>query len=162
VRIAARPETVFAYFTDPERMVRWFGIEATLDPRPGGLCRVTFGTSEAALEALQPSLRPLGPATAQLPDEAVMSGRFVEVEPYSRISFTWGWEEEMLQVPPQSTLVSVLLEADRDSGTLVRVVHDRLPAHSTAFHTAGWKHYLARLASVAAGATGADPWQRSA
>ena len=37
VRIAARPETVFAFFTDPVKMLRWKGISATLDPRPGGI-----------------------------------------------------------------------------------------------------------------------------
>ena len=41
LRVAARPETVFAYFTDPARMVRWMGAEATLDPRPRMLLRLT-------------------------------------------------------------------------------------------------------------------------
>ena len=40
VRIAARPETVYAFFTDPEKMARWMGIEITLDPVPGGIFRV--------------------------------------------------------------------------------------------------------------------------
>ncbi len=34
VRIAARPETIFPFFTDPEQMVRWKGTSATRDPRP--------------------------------------------------------------------------------------------------------------------------------
>ena len=37
VRIEARPETVFAFFTDPAKMVQWKGVDALLDPRPGGL-----------------------------------------------------------------------------------------------------------------------------
>ena len=40
VRIAARPETIFPFFTDPAKMVRWKGVHATLDPRPGGIYRV--------------------------------------------------------------------------------------------------------------------------
>ena len=36
VRIQARPETVFEFFVDPEKMRRWKGTEAELDPRPGG------------------------------------------------------------------------------------------------------------------------------
>jgi hypothetical protein len=36
VRIAARPDTVFPYFTDPALMTQWMGVRATLDPRPGG------------------------------------------------------------------------------------------------------------------------------
>jgi len=33
----ASPETVFAFFTDPEKLTRWLAVEATLDPRPGGM-----------------------------------------------------------------------------------------------------------------------------
>ena len=40
LRIAAPPEIVFAYFTDPARMVDWMGVAALLDPRPGGTFRV--------------------------------------------------------------------------------------------------------------------------
>ena len=40
-RIAASPETVFSYFVDPERYRLWQGVDAELDPRPGGLFRVT-------------------------------------------------------------------------------------------------------------------------
>ena len=42
VTVAARPEVLFGYFTDPAMMVRWMGSEATLDPRPGGVCRIVF------------------------------------------------------------------------------------------------------------------------
>ena len=50
LRVAARPETVFAYFTDPVKMVQWMGVDATLDPRPGGVCRIAFSPSDAHLE----------------------------------------------------------------------------------------------------------------
>ena len=40
VRIAAPPEVVYAYFTDPVRIVHWMGVAALLDPRPGGTFRV--------------------------------------------------------------------------------------------------------------------------
>ena len=36
VRIAARPETVFDFFIDPEKMRQWKG-RAELDPQPGGV-----------------------------------------------------------------------------------------------------------------------------
>jgi len=34
IRIAARPETVFAFWTDPGKMARWMGRDVRLDPRP--------------------------------------------------------------------------------------------------------------------------------
>ena len=43
MRIAADPETVFPFLTDPSLMVRWMGDEATLNPRPGGAYRIRIG-----------------------------------------------------------------------------------------------------------------------
>jgi uncharacterized protein YndB with AHSA1/START domain len=32
VQVAAPPATVFAFLTDPEKILRWMGTEATLEP----------------------------------------------------------------------------------------------------------------------------------
>ncbi len=134
-RVAASPETVFAYFTDPAKMVQWMGTEATLDPRPGGVCR----------------LNPSG--------HAVMSGQFVEVDPPRRIVLTWGWESEIYATPPQSTIVEVSLIPEGEE-TLVKLLHRRLKTDAVEFHRVGWEHYLPRLAFAAAGVDpGADPWR---
>ena len=82
-RIAAPPETVFSYLVDRERFRRWQGVDAELDPRPGGVFRVT--TSDGH------------PYTAR--------GHYLVVEPPTRVVFTWGWEpsDELLdgqQFPP--------------------------------------------------------------
>jgi uncharacterized protein YndB with AHSA1/START domain len=135
VRVAASPDSVFEYFTDPAKMVEWMGTEATLDPRPGGVCRIN----------------PSG--------QAVMLGEFVEVDRPRRIVFTWGWETTQFKTPPQSTLVEVSLTPDRGD-TVVRLVHRRLKPELVALHRAGWQHYLPRLALAAAGADpGRDPWR---
>ena len=42
IHISAPPEAVFAYFTDPNEHVRWMGLQATLDPTPGGTYRVEY------------------------------------------------------------------------------------------------------------------------
>jgi uncharacterized protein YndB with AHSA1/START domain len=135
IRIAAEPATVFAYFTDPAKMVEWMGTEATLDPRPGGICRIN----------------PSG--------QGVMLGEFLEVDPPHRVVFTWGWESAMFATPPQSTVVEVSLTPD-GHGTLVQLAHRRLHPQALAIHRAGWDHYLPRLALVAAGAKPeVDPWR---
>jgi uncharacterized protein YndB with AHSA1/START domain len=36
-RVAAPPATVFALLIDPEKILRWMGTEARLEPQPGGL-----------------------------------------------------------------------------------------------------------------------------
>jgi len=133
VRVAASPDSVFEYFTDPAKMVQWMGVEATLDPRPGGVCRTTCG-------------------------QAIMLGEFVEVDRPRRIVFTWGWETAQFKTPPQSTLVEVSLTPDGKE-TVVRLAHRRLRPEAVAFHRAGWQHYLPRLALAAAGGDpGRDPW----
>jgi uncharacterized protein YndB with AHSA1/START domain len=43
VRLEAPPHEVFPHFVDPERYVRWQGVRAELDPRPGGVFRVASG-----------------------------------------------------------------------------------------------------------------------
>ena len=68
IRIAARPETVFEFFVDPQRMCQWKGRKAELDPRPGGVYRV------------------------EINDQAIASGEYVEIDSPSRVVFTWGWE----------------------------------------------------------------------
>ena len=40
VRIAATAEALFPYFTVPEQVVKWMGVSAELDARPGGAYRV--------------------------------------------------------------------------------------------------------------------------
>jgi uncharacterized protein YndB with AHSA1/START domain len=86
-------------------------------------------------------------------------GRFVELDPYRRIVFTWGWEEGWFGMPPQSTAVEVCFTPDGDD-TVVRLTHRQLPPGATDFHRAGWEHYRQPLAIAAAGTDpGADPWR---
>ncbi len=134
VRIAASPETVYAFFTDPEKMARWMGIEITLDPVPGGIFRVDITGANKA------------------------SGHYVELTPHSRIVFTWGWEGDAA-IPPGSTTVEVSLIPDGD-GTVLRLVHKDLSTpESRERHSEGWDHYMTRLAAAAGGGDpGPDPW----
>jgi uncharacterized protein YndB with AHSA1/START domain len=126
VRIAAQPETIFGFFTDPSLMVRWMGEEATLNPRPEGAHRIRMAAGHVA------------------------RGEYVEVEPPNRVVLTWGWEHQDTLVPPGSSTVEVELIAEGDE-TLVRLTHRDLPADSRGPHGAGWAHYLARLEVAAVG-----------
>ena len=42
VRIAAPPEVVFPYFTDPALAVKWIANTAYLDARPGGTLAIDW------------------------------------------------------------------------------------------------------------------------
>ncbi len=138
VRIPAKPETVFAFFTDPEKMTRWKRVEAMLQPTPGGVYRVNINGRDIAL------------------------GRYVEVVPGSRVVFTWGWERQESSVPPGSSTVEVSLTPDGD-GTIVRLRHLGLAAAARDAHREGWEHYLPRLVVAASGDDpGPDPWAAGA
>jgi uncharacterized protein YndB with AHSA1/START domain len=125
IEIAARPETVFPYFTDPERLTRWLALEATLDPRPGGVCHQTHAGGDDA-----------GPYH--------MRGEFLEVVPPRRVTFTWGFTNPGVGLPPGASTVEVTLEP-RGEGTLVRLVHRDLPASQIDPHGSGWAEMLNRL-----------------
>jgi uncharacterized protein YndB with AHSA1/START domain len=125
--VDASPETIFEFFTVPEKHVQWEGTEAELDPRPGGVYRVLIaGAVQAA-------------------------GEYVEVVPYEKVVFTFGWDVEGNPVGPGSTTVEITLHPDGDK-TLVRLAHRGLPDDdAVAQHGHGWEHYLGRLAVAAAG-----------
>ena len=128
-QIDASPETVFAFFTDPEKLTRWLAIDATLDPRPGGVCRQTH----------------VGPDG----EHFVMRGEFVEVSPPSHLIFTWGFENDGIDVAPGASTVEVTFEP-RDGGTWLTLVHRDLPASERASHDGGWDTMLGRLATAVA------------
>jgi uncharacterized protein YndB with AHSA1/START domain len=128
-RIEAPIEEVFHLLVDPERYVRWMGVEATLEPHPGGAYRV------------------------RMPNGAVAVGAFVIVEPPRHVVFTWGWDGDD-RLPAASSTVEISLH-EREGATHLRLRHSGLPDEgSREAHTAGWRRYLARLAVLA---TGEDP-----
>jgi len=135
VTIAASPDTVFDFFTDPDKMVQWMGRKADLEPRKGGVMRCDINGREIA------------------------TGEFVEVDPPNRLVFTWGWEAEDSVTRPGSSTVEVTFSAQGDE-TLVTLTHRDLPtAQAREAHGHGWNHYMERLATAAAGRDpGADPW----
>jgi uncharacterized protein YndB with AHSA1/START domain len=124
IRIAAPAATVFAFLTDPEKIVSWVGAEATTEPQPGGLYLVK--------------------------GNGVARGAFREVVPVHRLAYSFGWEGSA-EAPPGSSLVEIDL-VEQDGGTLLRLTHSGLPnASQCANHDRGWAHYLDRLAMASAG-----------
>jgi uncharacterized protein YndB with AHSA1/START domain len=132
--IDASPETVWEFLVDPEKLMRWKGIKAELDPQSGGTyyCEVIPGH------------------TAR--------GEFVELDRPKRLVFTWGWDGDE-GVPPGSSTIEIELATDGE-GTSLRFVHKDLPsAEAVASHAHGWDHYLPRLEIAAGGGDpGEDPW----
>ncbi len=127
-KVEADPATVFAFFTDPERLTRWVGTSAQIDARVGGLFMIDVVKGRVA------------------------RGEYTEVVPVTRLAYTWGWIDDA-QVPPGSSRIEIDL-LPQNGSTLVRFNHSGLPASEVPGHSVGWTHYLARLV-IAAG--GGDP-----
>ena len=121
VRIAAPPEVVFPYFTDPQLMVTWIGERADLDARPGGTFAVDVGGNAAR-------------------------GSYVTVEPPHRVVFTWGVPQDAT-LPPGSSTVEVVFVAD-GGDTIVNLVHRDLPSDREPSHQEGWERCLAVLVAA--------------
>ena len=132
MRISARPETVWRYWTDPARMCDWWGAAAELDPRPGGTCVV------------------------EMDGGGIMRGEYVELIPHERIVFSFGWDptEGAPAIAPGSTLVEITLTPDGDD-TILALRHTGLPVGVRDEHASGWGHFLPLLATAASGAVDA-------
>ena len=120
LRIDARPETVWRYWTEPGRLCDWWGAEAELDPRPGGVYVVAMGDSGLT-----------------------MRGEYLELVPHERIVFSFGWDPTpgAPVVPPGSSRVEITLVPD-EGATVMTVRHTGLPASEQNDHVAGWDHRL--------------------
>ncbi len=117
VLIAARPETVFGFFTDSESFGRWVGGHigvATIDPRVGGEVRVHYP----------------GPGV-------YAGGTVLALDAPRAFAFTWGYENGR-PFAWGSTRVDVTLEAVA-GGTRLRLRHSGLPDEVLARnHRMGW------------------------
>lgn len=127
IRIAARPATVFRYFTDPARLQQWLGPHSEFDAREGGHLIVRFPTN----------------------DPSAM-GSITEVVPDRRIVFTWGYDGSNHGMAPGSSTVAVDLEAIPE-GTLLTLRHWGFPDTELGQqHLGGWRHYFGVVAAKAA------------
>jgi hypothetical protein len=75
--IAARPQTIFRYYTHPARFARWMGQGSVFDPEPGGRLRVGTPPGRSPPARWWPSSRPGGPScsSAAWPTEAASATR---------------------------------------------------------------------------------------
>jgi uncharacterized protein YndB with AHSA1/START domain len=129
--IAASPERLFAAWTTPDQLRKWWGppgghcVDAQTDVRAGGSYRLDNRTADGEL--------------------ITISGTFTEVSPPTRIAYTW----QVDPGPAHSELVTVSFTRC-DGGTDVVICHDRITAEPVRReHARGWASCLGRLAEWA-------------
>jgi len=131
--IDAPQEEVFRAWTEPEIIRRWWGPgeftcpEAEVDLRPGGDYRL----------AMQPTAG----------DPFIVGGTYREVEPPSRLVYTWRWETGPAADGSES-LVAVEFHP-RGAQTELVLTHTEFPAsHGPAPYKMGWEGGLDKLGAV--------------
>jgi len=127
---AAPQERVFAAWTKPEHIKHWFGgeictpQEIDVDLRVGGAYRFRVASEK------------FGTMTA--------CGVYREVTPFSKLSYTWLWEEDPAYVNHE-TFVTVEF-IDKGATTEVRLTHENFPAEENRDnHAHGWQNGLDNL-----------------
>ena len=129
-RLKAPPAKVYAAWTDPGMMARWWGpdagpvLSAEADVRPGGRFSVVFrlldGTEHNSL------------------------GEYREVVPDKKLVFTWHW----VSTPERESLVTVLLRPV-DKGTELTLIHERFFDEAARDgHREGWGGMLDKLEAL--------------
>jgi uncharacterized protein YndB with AHSA1/START domain len=124
----APPEKVFAAWTDPAKIIHWFGPEGTLpesvkaeiDLRVGGRYSVAFRFND---------------------ENHKVGGVYREIVPNEKLVFSWAWHT----TPERESLVTVLTMSDGD-GTMLTLMHEQFFDEAAAEgHKRGWTGTLNKL-----------------
>jgi uncharacterized protein YndB with AHSA1/START domain len=126
-RLKAAPAAVYAAWTEPEKIAKWFGPEqietlrAQADARVGGGFRIVMRSPDG--------------------EEHDVSGIYREVVPNEKLVFTWAWRA----TPERESLVTVLIKRD-GSGSLLTLIHEQFFDETARdHHREGWTGCLDKL-----------------
>jgi uncharacterized protein YndB with AHSA1/START domain len=128
-RLNAAPEKVYAAWTDPARLVQWFGpsqtisgsVRAEMDVRVGGRFRASFKTDDGEYHEV--------------------SGVYREVVPDEKIVLTWAW----YSTPERESLVTVFIRGEGE-GSMLTLTHEQFFDEAARDgHKRGWTGTLDKL-----------------
>jgi len=126
-RFKAPPAQVFAAWTDPEKIKRWFGpatarcTHAEFDLRVGGKFAIAANSADG--------------------EKHLVGGVVREIVPDRKLVYTWAWHT----MPERESLVTVEFKPDGD-GTLLTLTHERFAdVAARDRHQNGWSGALDKL-----------------
>ena len=120
VVINAPATEVYRQLTTVDGLLRWIAVDAVSEPVPGGRLQWTHENG------------------------ATMVGRFLELDPPHRLVIAYGWKDDLMGVPPESTIVEFDL-IEQEGRTTLKLVHKSLPPDVVDDHLRAWIYFLARL-----------------
>jgi uncharacterized protein YndB with AHSA1/START domain len=123
------PEKVWRAWTEPQALKRWFGPDgpqavsvADIDLRVGGRFRLVFGGADG--------------------NEHEAAGVYKEVQPHSKLVFTWSWSRT---TPERVSQITILLRPE-GSGTDLEFRHEQFFDEAARDgHKRGWSESLVKL-----------------
>lgn len=124
-------ERIFNAWLDPEKLARFMlpgdvrRASAEVDARVGGRFRIVMEHGRG---------------------DAEHSGEYLEIDPPSRLSFTW----ISGSTDGRATTVTIELSARSDGGSDLVLTHRGLPSRTYDAHSGGWGRILERLDAVMA------------
>ena len=128
-RLNAAPAKVYAAWTDPEKIARWFGpsqvkagsVQAEIDVRVGGRYRLSFTMDDGEYHQV--------------------GGIYREVVPNQRLVLSWAWHS----TPERESLLTISLKPD-GAGTLLTLHHEQFFDQAARDgHQRGWTDILDKL-----------------
>jgi uncharacterized protein YndB with AHSA1/START domain len=126
-QLKAKPDKVYAAWTDPEKILKWFGpdkigvLSAEADARLGGRFRIVMLGADG--------------------EEHDVSGTYLEVVPNEKLVFTWAWRS----TPERQSLVTVLIKPD-GTGSMLTLIHEQFFDEAARDrHREGWSGCLDKL-----------------
>ena len=133
-RFRARPEKVWAAWTDPETLIGWFcttkakpgTMRADLDVRAGGRYRISF--------------------EMQSGEYSEVGGVYREVVPNEKLVFSWAWHS----TKERESLVTVSIRSD-GAGSLMVFTHEQFFDEAARDnHAKGWNELFGQLETILA------------
>lgn len=128
--VKAPRDRVYAAWTDPAQLKKWFGPEnvqtreIVAEARVGGTFRWDLIDSDG--------------------DELTMRGEFRELKSNEKVVVTWQWQDDE-DWENHVSIVTVELD-DANGGTELRLTHEELPnEESRDGHSRGWNSALDKL-----------------
>jgi len=126
-RLNASPEKVYAAWTEPTQLTKWFGPEggvvdrADLNVQPGGRYTIVFHTQDG--------------------EQHHVSGVYKEVVPNEKLAFTWAWRS----TPERESYVTVMIKSD-GPGSMLTLIHEKFFDEAARDrHNYGWTGALNKM-----------------